>query len=103
MTSTGGVPLHLRAAVAAELERLVQGDRPDLLTWVREYGAHGATLITQPPEIFDHRYTGVVEMTAGGWALDLPLWTTEESPSDLTAGVTVTADGSVTLDGVRVQ
>lgn len=42
-------------------------------------------------------------MHDGGWALDLPLWTTEESPSDLTVSITVALDGTVTIDDLRVQ
>lgn len=96
------LPEHLRPAVVAELGRLVRGERPDLLLWVHRYGAHGATLVPQPDDIFDHRLAGAVETVHGGWALDLPLWTNEESPSDLTVSLTVAADGTVTIDDVRM-
>ena len=74
-----------------------------MLLWVRRYGPRGATLVPQPDEIFEHRFTDAIETVQGGWALDLPLWTTEESPSDLTASLTVAADGTVTIDDIRVQ
>jgi hypothetical protein len=104
----GIVPEHLRPAVAAELDQLVRGARPQMMQWVHRYGPRGepdrgAILIDQPEEVFDHRYTSVIEMDDGGWALDLPLWTTEESPSDLTVSMTVDVDGAVTIDDLRVQ
>ena len=104
----GSVPQHLRSAVTAELDQLVRGARPEMMLWVHRYGPRGepevgATLVDQPDEIFDHRYTGVIELTAGAWALDLPLWTTDESPSDLTVSMTVNADGTVRIDDLRVQ
>ncbi len=96
------LPEHLRPAVAAEIDRLVRGEHPELLLWVHRYGAHGATLVPQPADIFDHRLADAVEAVQGGWALDLPLWTTEESPSDLTVSLTVTAAGMVTIDDLRM-
>lgn len=86
----------------------MRGAYPDMLLWVHRYGprgeaASGAVLIDQPAEIFDHRYADAIEMAAGGWALDLPLWTDQESPSELTASVTVAVDGTVTVGDVRVH
>lgn len=108
VSTMGTVPEHLRLAVAAELDQLVQGDRPDMMLWVLRYRPRGepdrgATLIDQPDEVFDHRYIGVIEINDGGWALDLPLWTTEEALSDLTVSMAVSADRAVTIDDLRVQ
>ena len=96
------VPPGLRPAVGAELERLVAGELPHLLTWVRDYGDDGATLVPQPDAIWDHPGTDAVLTVDGSWALALPLWTTQESPSDLSAHVTVSADGTVTIEDVHV-
>ena len=78
-----------------------------MMLWAHRYRPRGepdrsAILIDQPDEIFDHRYTSVIEMDHGGCALDLPLWTTEESPSDLTVSMTVDVDGAVRIDDLRV-
>ena len=40
------VPEALRPAVREQLDRLVAGDLPDLLTWVRRYGRKGAAVFT---------------------------------------------------------
>ena len=96
------VPESLRGAVGAELRSLVRGERPELLTWVREYGARGATLIEQPDDIWTHRYSDVTETDDGGWFIVVPLWTTEESPSDLSAELAVASDGTAHLLDVHV-
>ncbi len=48
-------PGSLRSAITEELERLVAGEKPELLPWVREYGVSGARLIPRPPEIWTER------------------------------------------------
>jgi hypothetical protein len=96
------VPVELRTTIGGELDALVRGERPELLTWVREYGEAGATLIAQPDDIWTHERTEVSRMTHGGWHVVLPLWTVDESPSDLSAEVEASADGAVRLLDVHV-
>lgn len=96
------VPQELRPAIADQLGALVEGSRPDLLVWVRQYGQHGAELIQQPTAIWTHSQTTVTHVTGGGWLVVLPLWTTEESPSDLSAEILVTPDGQATIRDLHV-
>ena len=113
------VPEELRPALAAVLSRLVAGDaeglkrdgtdphpESDLFLWVREYGAEGARLVTQPDVIWDHSCTNVIPLLDGsGWAVELPLWTEDESPSDLTLSVVVQRQASglrVTIEDLHV-
>jgi len=98
----GLVPEHLRPTVRKELDALVRGERPDALEWVHAYGDHGATLVRQPDDVWDHPHADAVQTAAGGWHVVVPLWTTSESPSDLSAEVVVAADGSATLHNVHV-
>jgi hypothetical protein len=88
-----GVPVELRAALKAELDALVRGHRPAMLTWVERYGGHGAQLVEQPEAIWSHPDTSAVA-TADGWHVVVPLWTTDEFPSDLSAELSVSPDGS---------
>lgn len=96
------VPDRLRGPIATELRSLVRGDRPELLTWVREYGEHGATLIDQPDAVWTHPDTQVTETSIGGWLVIVPLWTIDEAPSDLSAELEVASDGTATITDVRV-
>ena len=41
-------------------------------------------------------------MVSGGWSVVMPLWTSEESPSDLSAELEVTPDGEARILDVHV-
>lgn len=97
------VPLHLRAAVRVELDALVRGERPEMLTWVKEYGENGATLVIQPKEIWDHPDSSWGTVDAGGWWVTLPLWTVTECPSELSAELGIDVSGKATLEDVHVM
>jgi len=97
------VPSDLRIAIFSQLQALVRGDLPELLTWVRQYKGVGTALVTQPMEIWTHRETEVTPIRDGGWHIVVPLWTSDESPSDLSAGVTVTPDGHARITSVHVR
>lgn len=96
------IPAELRPRIKRELDALVAGDRPELLTWVRDYGRSGATLIAQPDLIWDHPETDVIARRDGTVYGCAPLWTTDESPSDLSVEFEVTRDGVVQLTSVHV-
>lgn len=96
------VPLHLRPAVARALDALVRGDHPELLRWVHAYGAAGTALVAQPEAVWTHPRTQVDRADQGGWHLVLPLWTVDESPSDLSVEATVTPEGVVHLCDLHV-
>jgi len=98
----GMIPERHRPAVNAALEELVEGRRPDLLGWVRNYGESGAELVTQPEAIWDHPLTDYLQRDDGTAAIVVPLWTVEESPSDLSAECEMTAAGAVELTDVHV-
>lgn len=93
------VPGHLRPAVMEVLRRLVEGEMPEMLVWVREYGA---TLIDQPDGLWTHHRTYAIHASDGSWNITLPLWTTEESPSDLSAEVIVNPAGAAVVHDVHV-
>jgi hypothetical protein len=88
--------------VREQLDRLAAGDFPDLMTWVRRYGRDGAMLVRQPDAIWEHPRSTAVQTDEGGWHVVLPLWTTNESPSDLSAEVLVAADGTAVVHDVHV-
>lgn len=96
------VPEHLRPRIGPLLTALVRGERPELLTWVHDYGEHGATLVEQPEDIWSHEWTEVGQRDDGGWWFALPLWTTDESPSDLSAEGSVSSDGQAILEDIHV-
>ncbi len=96
------VPDEVRPAVRQELDALVDGQRPEHLLWVRRYGKHGATLVRQPDDLWDHPNADAVRINDGGWHVVVPLWTTEEAPSDLSAEVLVGPDARATLHNVHV-
>jgi hypothetical protein len=91
-----------RAAILTQLDLLVRGELPELLTWVRDYGPGGAGLVAQPDEIWTHRESDATAMTSGGWFVVVPLWTSEESPSDLSAELEITPDGEARILDVHV-
>ena len=100
--AVGTIPEQHRPAVRSALEELVEGRRPDLLVWVRNYGASGAGLVTQPEAIWDHPETDYLQREDGTAAIVVPLWTVEESPGDLSAELEMTAAGAVELTNVHV-
>jgi hypothetical protein len=102
VTDVATVPEELRPAIGEQLDALVEGQLPGLMTWVRQYGRTGAILVPQPPEIWTHSRTDLIPVATGGWTVVLPLWTTEEAPSDLTAEGFAAADGRVTIHEVHV-
>jgi hypothetical protein len=93
------IPDPLRPVIADALTKIVAGDEEslrrdgilrnqgDLWLWVREYPAE---LVPQPAEIWTHRHSEAGELDDGsGWWVVLPMWTKEESPSDLSLEMTV--------------
>lgn len=80
----------------------MRGDLPELLVWVREYGASGAVLVDQPSEIWEHRDSDATRMDDGRWHVVVPLFTEEEHPSDLSAEIIVNQDGSAVIQDVHV-
>ena len=97
------IPEAWRPSIAAALNGLVDGSDSANLTWVAGYGAHGATLVDQPEAIWSHAYNewGIRD-DGTGWAV-LPLWTTNEAPSDLSAELDIDAHGTATLYDVHVR
>lgn len=97
------MPHQLRPPIAKELTALVEGRLPEQsLLWVREYNEGGATLIPQPEEIWVHPRTDVTKVDTGGYLVVVPLWTADESPSDLSAEIMVSPEGSVIIHTVRI-
>lgn len=94
--------MSLRPVVAEQLDRLVRGELPELLTWVKQYGASGAVLVPQPHDIWTHRDASAVPTDDGGWHIVVPMWTEAESPSDLSAEIVVEPDGSAVIHDVHV-
>jgi hypothetical protein len=98
----GIIPVELRATISSQLDLLVRGELPELLTWVMDYGPEGAHLIPQPDEIWTHKSSDAGPMTGGGWWAVVPLWTSAESTSDLSAEVEVGAAGEARILDVHV-
>jgi hypothetical protein len=72
--------------------RGVEGLEDDPLSWVREYPAD---LVPLPGDVWAHPGTDSFRFSdESGWAVVLPLWTTAESPSDLSLEMSVTKRGS---------
>lgn len=69
---------------------------------MRNYGASGAELVTQPEAIWDHPETDFLQRDDGTAAIVVPLWTVEEAPSDLSAELEMTSAGAVELTDVHV-
>ena len=98
----GVIPERHREAVRTALDELVAGERPELLTWVKDYGASGAELVPQPSDIWDHRLTDFHTREDGTASIVVPLWTRDESPSDLSAECELSATGHVEIVDVHV-
>jgi hypothetical protein len=98
----GVIPEQHRGALRVVLDQLVSGQRPELLTWVNDYGAAGAELVPQPREIWEHRLTEFSPRPDGTAFVVLPLWTRDETPSDLSAECELTRDGRAEILDVHV-
>ena len=98
----GEVPRRRRQALRVALDELVAGRRPHMLTWVRKYGRSGTELLRQPDEIWTHRWTDYAERPDGSAYGSLPLWTIDQSPSDLSVAFEIGVDGSAQLTDLRV-
>jgi hypothetical protein len=96
------VPVEVRDAVTDQIARLVAGDLPGLMTWVQEYGESGATLVPPPDDWWAHPWSDALPGQSGGWHVVVPLWTTDESPSGLSAEVEVTDSGQARITDVHV-
>ena len=96
------IPDRYRTSLRTELDALVRGERPLLLTWVNAYGPSGAELVLQPDDIWTHP-DSQIELRQHGtaWCV-VPLWTNEESPSDLSAEFEVDAQGRVEIRDAHV-
>ena len=95
----GLVPERYRNAIRAELDALTDGQRPELMTWVTAYPAE---LVRQPDHIWSHAESEVIERDDGTAFAVLPLWTTDEAPSDLSIELEVDHHGDVTISDVHV-
>jgi hypothetical protein len=78
----GVVPDHLRPAIRQELDALVRGEGPEF--------------VLQPDDIWTHEWTDAELLPDGRCHVLLPVWATDESPSDLTAEVHVGTDRRAT-------
>lgn len=95
----GVVPEVLRPAIRAELQAIVTGDGPGVMLRVREYPA---TLIPKPEAMWSHPLSEVQVPNDGtAWCV-LPLWTMDESASDLSAELEIDEQGRVTISDVHV-
>jgi hypothetical protein len=93
------VPEQYRDAIQTELDALVGGKRPDLMAWVTAYPVQ---LVRQPDLIWSHAESEVIEREDGTVFGVLPLWTTDESPSDLSVEFEIDPHGTVTISDVHV-
>lgn len=89
--------MQYRAAIRVALDALVRGERPELLTWVQSYGGSGTTLVDQPEEIWTHQESDHFLRNDGSVNVLLPVWTADESPSDLTADIRIDANGTAAI------
>lgn len=96
------IPERYRQQIRAELDALARGVYPSLLTWVHGYGSSSAALIVQPDDVWTHPHSEVEARQDGTAFGVVPLWTTEESPSDLCAEFEVDARGRVEICDVHV-
>ncbi|EAP98307.1 hypothetical protein JNB_15123 [Janibacter sp. HTCC2649] len=71
------------------------------MTWVDNYGAAGAELIPQPDDIWEHRLTDFVPRDDGTAYIVLPLWTSDEAPSDLSAECELSKTGQIEIIDVH--
>ncbi len=70
--------------------------------WVRRYGSSGAQLVRQPEEIWEHPETDCQGRGDGSMWVTMPLWTTQESPSDLSVECEISATGVVVIEDLHV-
>jgi hypothetical protein len=98
----GQIPEAHRAALRTALDDLVAGRHPELLTWVKDYGESGTELIAQPDDIWEHPWTDYEPRDDGSAYIVFPLWTRDESPSDLSAVCELDASGRATGLDVHV-
>lgn len=98
----GQIPDEQRPALRTALDDLVAGRRPELMTWVEQYGEAGTTLVSQPEDVWDHPLTDYQPRDDGSASVVIPLWTREESPSDLSAECELDASGNATVVDVHV-
>lgn len=96
------VPPVFRPALRRELDALVAGERPELMIWVQSYGKSGTSLVPQPESIWDHARTDFRVRADGSSFGTAPLWTVDESPSDLAVEFEITDKGVVTLTDLHV-
>jgi hypothetical protein len=85
----------VRRLAAGEVDALrsegVKGLEGDPLLWVREYPAE---LVPLSADVWTHPEADSFAFDDGsGWAVVLPMWTTTESPSDLSLEMSVTKRG----------
>jgi hypothetical protein len=99
MTSMAVIPEKYRDAIRAELDALAHGDYPELLMWVTAYPAQ---LVRQPDLIWSHPESEVLEREDGTAIGVVPLWTTKDAPSDLSAEFEIDRKGSVDIFNVHV-
>lgn len=99
LARVGAIPEKYRNAILAELDALVDGERPEMLTWVTAYPAQ---LIRQPSLIWSHADSEVIERDDGTAFGVVRLWTAHEAPSDLSAEFEIDRRGAVTISDVHV-
>jgi hypothetical protein len=97
---TPSVPEHLRPAVRAEISALVRGERPDHDGIVEIVYDEPGVLVDPPEAVWAHPACEVSRSDDGGWSIAVPLWTTTDAPSELTALVDVDPSGNATLSDV---
>jgi len=96
------IPVDYRPALREVLDELTSGRRPELLTWVNAYGSRGATLVQQPDAIWEHARSGFLLRVDGSASAAMPLWTTEESPSDLSVECEISPSGVASVVDLHV-
>ena len=99
MTQVGGIPEKYRDAIRRELDALVHGENLEMLTWVTSYPAR---LVRQPDLIWSHADSEVIERDDGTAFGLVPLWTADETPSDLIMEFEIDRHGAATISDVRV-
>ena len=95
----GVIPEEYRDAIRRELDALVDGKRPEMLTWVTAYPAR---FVRQPDLIWSHAESEVIKRADGTAYGVVPLWTADEAPSDLSAELEIDRHGAVTISDVHV-
>lgn len=95
----GVIPEKYRDAIRAELDALTDGKNPEMMTWVAAYPAQ---LVHQPNSVWSHPESEVIERDDGTAFGVVPLWTTDEAPSELSAEFEIDRRGAVTISDVHV-